>query len=117
MARRRAGRKVPRPISSVIDTSKVVLTSHAIQRLRERSKKYLGWGVDDPESVAKELLFSSCEDLDFDPVHKVLRTIRHNFVYALYFIKDGWRFVITEDNDQFVVLTIERSGYPTAETA
>ena len=94
-----------------IDGKKVLLTNHAIERLKERlSKLDRGQTPKKPGKTAIRLWKQTTEE-NLDPVIKVKRLINNNGRDARYFSFNGWRFVLVEYEDCFKVKTIERNYY------
>ena len=67
---------------------------------------------EDPEKTARNLLSQAYEDVWISRLARVKRLLNNNCVEVLYFVHDGWRFVLRpEEGDSFQVLTIERNTW------
>ncbi len=92
-----------------IDPEKVIFTRHALDRFRERFLQLNGGGkLSSPERTARKILARATEEGALSPVGRVKRLIDNRFQEARYFMSNGWRFVINDNNGIFTVLTIER---------
>lgn len=91
-------------MSERIDLAKIVFTEHAINQFVDRS----GDRGKNPEEAAREIL----KHAEKEPMNKglVRRMIEHNCTYVEYWVSSGWRFIIKEENDILLVITIERIG-------
>lgn len=85
----------------MIDTASIVITRHAWQRFKER------WQGEHPESFTKELvrLLKAAQPEDIGH-GAVVRAITNGFRPARYYIAEGWRFVLDEEETR--LLTCER---------
>lgn len=91
------------------DINKAVITDHAIERFTERFReRYPDEELVDPDKTIVELLSRAKEDGAIGSGMKVKRLMAHKYEEVRYFSNDGWRFVVVEDGDKFVILTIER---------
>lgn len=113
--KKKRAKPLPPPIG--INLSKIVFTTHALERFVERMLKldpdfqtFLT-----PEELARKILADSTEKDAINPAIRVKRCITHGFKEARYFVNSGWRFIVVppdHDDTRFRVVTIERlRGY------
>src|SRR3989344_2556047 len=88
------------------DFGGVVFTKHALERLVERHKVYVGTDLKDPLATAQKIFAKAVPEKSGALVR---RLIRYRFRATLYFVEAGWRVVCQEDKGRLKVLTIERS--------
>ena len=91
-----------------IDMGKVVFTNHALDQLRKRYRIFENKILEKPLETAINLLSKAMPDEKIDPGYKIKRLVNHKFCEAIYMKKDGWRFVIVENEDNLIVVTIEK---------
>lgn len=92
-----------------IDISRVSFTDHALQQFVKRFELLHGQKLTTPEKTARKLLAKAKEDDILDAVARTKRLIDNGFKVVSYFLNSGWRFVVKEEGDNLVVLTIERA--------
>ena len=101
---------IPKMFSELIDLDKVRFTTHALERFIERAREIHPPRnpIKDPETTVRKILSHAHEDYSINKLGRVKRLIDNDFVDVLYFIHDGWRFVLKPEDNLFFVLTIER---------
>jgi len=98
----------------MLDLSRVVFTNHALVQFKKRhnrlnlNNQLKRAGLKKVELTTRKLLYLAEEDIGIDPIGRVRRLIDNHCKPALYYIHDGWRFVLIEEGDKQVVVTIER---------
>lgn len=91
-----------------LDGKKVILTTHAIERLSERlSELNRGQTPKKPVRTATKY-FRLAKEENLPPRVRVKRLLNHRYIGAKYFIFEGWRFVLVDNGDRYSVVTIER---------
>lgn len=94
---------VPRVI---ICGEKVIVSKHALERFLERWPDR--WPKNPVQTIQKILVMAKEESLD--PTARVRRLINNKCKPVSYFIAEGWRFVVSEDEPK-TLITIERNKY------
>jgi hypothetical protein len=97
---------------AAIDENRVRFTAHALDQFTERFRVLEnGVVLKEPETTARKLL-AHAEEERLGPLARVKRLLNNRGVPVRYFTSSGWRFVIKEEDERFVVLTIERNTFP-----
>lgn len=91
-----------------VDIDNVVFTSHAVKRFKSRYKKVHGCILRRPENTARKLLMRALVDETMESRHRLNRLLNNQIVEASYYVRSDWRFVIIKEDNQSIVLTIER---------
>lgn len=96
-------------MSEQIDMTRIFFTDHAIDQFLNRTKEMSGGTSKDPDGIIRKLLSHA----EKEPMNTKLvkRIINHNCEYVEYWLSSGWRFIITEEDDRLIVVTIERNKY------
>lgn len=99
------------PAFPPFDLTKAMFTDHAIEQFTKRRKQlHHGETIRDPDRTAMKILAHAKETGAINTAHKVKRLITHDFKEVKYFTSnDGWRFVIKEEEEKIIIITIERS--------
>ena len=107
----RATHREAKPVEPPIDPNKVVFTDHALEQFvkRFRQASRSRGEFRNPEKTALNILGSARETDAIGKVFKIRRLIKHGFKEMRYFANSGWRFVLKEEGDKLVVITVERS--------
>lgn len=88
---------------SGINLKSVEFTAHALEQFTKRYRKSLPY----PATAALQLLAQTTEEGAIGNEWRVKRFINNRYVEVRYFLNTPWRFVIKEEDDRLVVLTIE----------
>lgn len=84
---------------------KYIFTKHAVSRYIERAKK-LSMGMPKKPEKTLQRLIGNAEVEETSPTHRAVRLINNNYRDATYLVRDGWRFVVSDDGK--TVITVER---------
>jgi len=86
----------------------IIITNHAYDKFKELCEK-LEIEYEEPYTDIKNLLTQAKLDTNIRKKgYMVKRILSNNFQSALYFISDGWRFVIVDKEYETILVTIER---------
>lgn len=95
-------------IMNCVDLDRIVVTDHALKQFSKRFRiVQRGEFPKDPMATIYKLLGKATEDHSMSSQKRVNRILRNDCKPTSYLFRHGWRFVICEDGDKLVVVTIE----------
>lgn len=94
--------------SPIIDLERVIFTKHAIDQFVRRWPLITPDLLKDPEKTAMNLLAGAREKGAISPGDRLIRLLNNGLKKTRYLENSGWRFVFKEEDDKYIVLTIER---------